>query len=302
MYGDRFGAVIGLEAAPALTARVLERELFAATRLTRLEPNHGMTEPVPWSDGFSVLLQLRNLSFELWLDGRAVPVEPAERGAISFLDLRTSARGYTLDPFDFLSFYVSRPALDALAEEQGGPPVQEFQVPPGVHVPDPIVSNLGQTLLPALSAPEQASQLFVDHVSLALMSHLAQRYGDVRAQPRPKPGRLAPRLERRVKELLRERLDGDVSLQELARECGLSRSHFARAFKASFGEPVHRWLLAQRIERARELLDSRLSIREITQRLGFADQSHFTRAFRKTTGVTPAEWRRRTASAPLHSD
>jgi AraC family transcriptional regulator len=88
-------------------------------------------------------------------------------------------------------------------------------------------------------------------------------------------------------------LTADIPVAELANRCGLSRSHFARAFKASMGVPPHRWLMRHRIERCQELLaSSNESIAEIALHCGFADQSHLTRVFHAVTGLSPAAWRR----------
>jgi transcriptional regulator GlxA family with amidase domain len=93
--------------------------------------------------------------------------------------------------------------------------------------------------------------------------------------------------------LLREDSAGDIPVVALARSCGLSRSHFIRAFKISMGLPPHHWLMRHRIERARELLArTNESIAEIAISCGFADQSHLTRVFRALVGVSPAAWRR----------
>lgn len=88
-------------------------------------------------------------------------------------------------------------------------------------------------------------------------------------------------------------MDGQVGLEELARVCGLSRSHFARAFKATVGLSPFQWLVAQRVEQAKSmLLNSDLPVGEIGLACGFSDQSHFTRIFVKYTGIAPAAWRR----------
>jgi AraC family transcriptional regulator len=93
--------------------------------------------------------------------------------------------------------------------------------------------------------------------------------------------------------MMQEDLAGNIPLQAIARACGLSRSHFARAFAISAGQPPHRWLLEQRVSLARQLLgDCELSVGEIAMRCGFADQSHFTRVFSSRTGLSPGRWRR----------
>jgi AraC family transcriptional regulator len=76
----------------------------------------------------------------------------------------------------------------------------------------------------------------------------------------------------------------------------LSPYHFSRAFKQSFGMPPHRYLTNQRIERAKSLLAARkLSVTEIGLDVGFSETSSFTSAFRKVTGETPTDYRRRLA-------
>jgi AraC-like DNA-binding protein len=163
----------------------------------------------------------------------------------------------------------------------------------GAAVNDPVVRHLGACLVPTLREPGGASRLFLEHVSLALLTHLSEQYGGVTSVDHLPRGRLAPWQERRIKDLLMAHLDGDVSLDGIARECGISRSHLIRAFSRSTGLPPHRWLLVQRIDCARELLlSSELSIAEIASRLGFADQSHLTRAFGKILGYTPGALRR----------
>jgi AraC-like DNA-binding protein len=93
--------------------------------------------------------------------------------------------------------------------------------------------------------------------------------------------------------MLVARLDGEIALEELASECELSRSHFARAFKKTIGCPPHRWLVEQRIERAKDmLLKSDLPLSEIADICGFSDQSHFARVFGAALSVAPGEWRR----------
>jgi AraC-like DNA-binding protein len=94
-------------------------------------------------------------------------------------------------------------------------------------------------------------------------------------------------------ELLSEDLSGRIRLSALAAECGLSISHFARSFKASFGVSAHRWLVQRRIERSQELLiETRESLADIADQAGFADQAAFTRTFHQIVGISPGRWRR----------
>ena len=111
--------------------------------------------------------------------------------------------------------------------------------------------------------------------------------------PPPVRGGLAPWQERRAKELMSTHLGREISLAFVAGECRLSVSHFARSFKQCTGKPPHRWLLENRVEKAKELLtDAGLPLAEIALECGFSDQSHFTRVFSRIAGTSPGTWRR----------
>jgi len=100
---------------------------------------------------------------------------------------------------------------------------------------------------------------------------------------------------RRITAFMNEHAHQDLALEELAALAGLSAKHFARAFRQSTGVPPHRWLIERRIERAKKLLiTGDLGLAEIAVACGFADQSHFTAAFRRGMGVTPGAFRKET--------
>ncbi|RZL09033.1 MAG: AraC family transcriptional regulator [Rubrivivax sp.] len=84
---------------------------------------------------------------------------------------------------------------------------------------------------------------------------------------------------------------GPRSVAEVARQCGLSRGHFAAAFKASTGRTPYQWLLVRKIDKAKMLLKRGLPLAGIALDCGFADQAHLTRVFSTTVGVTPGRWK-----------
>jgi len=107
------------------------------------------------------------------------------------------------------------------------------------------------------------------------------------------PGALPRWRARRVVECIEEHLDERITITSLARECGLSSSHFSRAFKATFGVTVHLYVMQRRVQIARALiLRTSDPLSEIAIRCGLSDQAHLTRWFRRVVGVTPAVWRR----------
>jgi len=82
-----------------------------------------------------------------------------------------------------------------------------------------------------------------------------------------------------------------ISLDELARQAGVSRFHFARQFRLTTGESPMEYLRRTRIERSKSILQSRETpIAEVAAILGFSDQSHFTRIFARLVGVPPGSY------------
>lgn len=81
-----------------------------------------------------------------------------------------------------------------------------------------------------------------------------------------------------------------LSLDDLATELSMSKCHLARCFERSLGVPPHRYRRLLRLQAARRLLESGLSVGEAASETGFADAPHLTRAFREWLGVSPAAW------------
>lgn len=127
---------------------------------------------------------------------------------------------------------------------------------------------------------------FIETLGRAMSLQFAQHFGtdDLGTSAR---GGLSARARRTVLRLVQERLDDPPHIAELAAACGVSTGHFQRAFRESFGRSPWRQVLAWRLEAARRALLSAASVSEVALRFGFADQSHFTRHFRRYFGVTP---------------
>jgi len=293
-YGRRLAACFRLADPPTLIVRSLGTTRIAVTDIRCDTPDQGRTAPIPREDAFLVGIQLRDCAaHELWLDGRAVPVTPWAAGTVTIYDLKRDPVARLRSPFRAMHFYLPRAALDEIADDAGAPRVGDLDRIAHIGVQDPMLRRLGVCLLPALARPDEASCLFVDHVSLALAAHAAQAYGGMRRAAHPVRGGLASWQERRAKELLDAGIDGAIPVARLASACGLSVSHFTRAFRQSTGVSPHRWLRARRLDRARNLLaGSALALSEVAIASGFADQSHFTRIFTRVCGISPGQWRR----------
>jgi AraC family transcriptional regulator len=262
------------------------------TRLRSDNGIRGLSDPIAAESAFLVNLHLRDVdSYQWWLQGRPRAGVPYSRGAVDIVKLEAGPTALQSSPFDCLQFYVSRAALDEIADDNGARRIGDLVCPRGRV--DSVVHQLGSTILDAMETPELACRLFLDHAVFALLAHFARIYGNMRIDCQPIRGGLAPWQMRRSTEMLLARLDGEASLSQVARECQLSLSHFVRAFKQTVGQPPYRWLVEQRVKVAKDLLlHSALPMVEIASKCGFADQTSFIRAFKRKAEMTPGEWRR----------
>jgi AraC family transcriptional regulator len=132
---------------------------------------------------------------------------------------------------------------------------------------------------------------------LVVESLLAEMLGRV-ARIRRETVRQAPGWLGRIVEKLADEYCNRVTLDGLSREAGVHPVHLSRVFRkwvgAGIGEYVHRLRIRAACE---QMLTPEISIAEISLAAGFADQSHFTRAFRRATGMTPAAFRRQVVAA-----
>jgi AraC-like DNA-binding protein len=108
--------------------------------------------------------------------------------------------------------------------------------------------------------------------------------------PAGEPG--ASAAVRRARELLRARLESPPTLDELSAASGANKFVLLRRFKRELGITPHAYVVALRLDHARELLARGAHVADVAARLGFSDQAHFTRAFRKSLGWTPARYAR----------
>lgn len=136
-------------------------------------------------------------------------------------------------------------------------------------------------------------RLFASSLSLGLAAYLWTHHAEGGSAPGRERGGLTPAQRERVVALMQQRLGDDLDLGDLASAAGLSRFHFLRLFKRSFGQTPYRHLLEQRLATARTMLcDTPLPVAEVAAACGFSSQSHLSTALRRHCGVSPVELRR----------
>ncbi|MFE9447909.1 AraC family transcriptional regulator [Streptomyces sp. NPDC006739] len=168
------------------------------------------------------------------------------------------------------------------------------------HFPDPLIAD----------DPELTAAIRLAHTELArcpdpleaesrlpwLLTALARRHSTARPCPDRIPG--ADAVARTVRDRLADELTDPPSLASLADDLDLSRYQLLRAFRTTMGIPPYAWLAQYRVTRARALLESGLRPAEVAPLVGFADQAHLTRWFRRVLGVTPAAYRNSVQDSP----
>jgi AraC family transcriptional regulator len=171
-----------------------------------------------------------------------------------------------------------------------------WAVEPMINFADPLVAQIARSLASEVESGP-GDRLLVDGLSVVLALQLARRFASGRratrdADRRGGNGALPRERLQRVLDYIESRLGEELTLAELAGIACLSPFHFSRCFKRAVGVGPQRYVARRRVERAREMIrrtDEPLA--PIAHTLGFADQSHFTKAFRRETGLTPARFR-----------
>ncbi|MGO4407781.1 helix-turn-helix domain-containing protein [Bosea sp. RAF48] len=290
-YGERITSHLEMPGRTVAEFRPGGRLGLAVTRLTCDKETRNRTAPVPTEAAFSILHQLHPLQrHSCWLSGHKRYSDCFSAGTVSVIDLRDSPQCEFGGRFDALQFYVPAEALEELAEHHAARRVDTLRWKR--DEPDPITAALSESLLVA-SEFASANALLIDQLSLGLLTHFGETYGGMRRLTQARVGILASWQERRAKEMLHARFATDLSIAQIAEECGLTPSHFARAFRRNTGLAPHRYLMKLRVEEAKKLLvRPDLSLEEIAICCGFGGQSHLTRVFGRFTGVTPGVWRR----------
>ncbi|BDI30773.1 AraC family transcriptional regulator [Capsulimonas corticalis] len=163
------------------------------------------------------------------------------------------------------------------------------------HFRDPQIERLALLFQADLTAGQPGGRLYGESLATAFGVQLLRRYtGNVR-NLRDTSGGLGARRMRLAVEYIQSHLSEDMTLTELAAAVGLGASQFRLLFKQSLGVAPHQYVIARRVDRAKELLErGGMTAGEAASEVGFADQSHLTRHMRRLLGVTPGVLARRT--------
>ena len=159
---------------------------------------------------------------------------------------------------------------------------------------DPLITGIAGNLMREAMNGDAGSRLFAESLAGMLAVHLLRNYS---ARPQPiETDRIStqPRAVTQAVDFIHDNYPSDLSLSDIAAAAHLSPFHLSRIFKKATGVTPHQYLLQVRVNSARSLLTAGAgdrSLAEVAAAVGFADQSHLTRHFKRMLGMTPKQLR-----------
>ena len=154
---------------------------------------------------------------------------------------------------------------------------------------DALIQNMALALKTELEASQVSGRMYAEAIAQTLAIHLLRNYSVHQQSPKVSITHGLPQHKlHQVTDYINDSLNQDLSLTEMATMVQMSPFHFARLFKQSTGLAPHQFVVRCRVERAKELLiRGELAIADIATEVGFANQSHLNRHFKRIVGVTP---------------
>jgi AraC family transcriptional regulator len=171
---------------------------------------------------------------------------------------------------------------------------REIELIPQCSIDDPVIQQLALALKLEIQTGCMSGQLYGELLGTALAARLVQNYAVSKSSLEFKANGLPQSQLKRVIDYIKANLSQDLSILDLATLTGMSESHFSRSFKQSVGIAPYHYLMQQRVERAKQLLEKpSINISTIALDCGFANQTHITKVFRQMTGMTPKAYQKR---------
>jgi AraC family transcriptional regulator len=170
---------------------------------------------------------------------------------------------------------------------------REVELIPQLAIDDPVITQLALALKLEIQTGCLSGRLYGELLGTALAARLVQNYAVSKPALEFKASGLSQSQLARVIDYMQANLNQDLSILDLATLTGMSQSHFSRSFKRSVGISPYRYLVQQRVERAKQLLEKKsIAISTIALDCGFANQTHLTKVFRQMTGMTPKAYQK----------
>jgi AraC family transcriptional regulator len=236
-----------------------------------------------------IIIHLASVTLEQKID-RQVRLATVRPGDICVLPANLVHKCRWIDSTEFLAISVESILIERLANRLNI--ARNIEILPIFAQKDPLIQQLGLSLLAELQSPESSNVFYVNSAIDILIMRLLRIYSTTKPTSSDMGESLTASKLQQALNYINDNLDREIKLADMATALNMSSFYFARSFKQSMGIPPHQYLTQRRIDRAKLLLgDPALPIFEVAQSIGFRSQSHFTRVFREYTGTTPKQYR-----------
>lgn len=193
------------------------------------------------------------------------------------------------DSSKWIALHLEPTFIGQIAAEVADP--DRLEIVPRFKLHDPLIYQIGMALKVNLSE-NACGRLYTESMATALSAHLLQHYSTQKPKIESYSDGLSQARLRQVTEYIHQHSAQNPSLMIMAEMVHMSPYYFSRLFKQSTGLTPHQYLLKCRTNQAKRLLKStNLLIADIAVQVGFVDQSHLNRHFKRHFGVSPSQLR-----------
>lgn len=213
------------------------------------------------------------------------------KGRVSLLTRGEKSTWRWVDPISVRHVYLTHDEIETTALSVFDRDPQSIEINDRLSSEDPVIVNCVRLLEDELKNGGLGQKLMIDALRNQIAVHLLRQYAQVTLDS-DATCKFNPSQRRRIIDLVESSLDENLNIKDMADTVGLSQFHFSRQFKTEFGYAPHAYVLRRRISRAKEMLrQGDVPLKVVALDCGFSDQSHFSRSFRKATGLTPGKFR-----------
>jgi AraC family transcriptional regulator len=153
---------------------------------------------------------------------------------------------------------------------------------------DPTLHHVALALRAGVQSGDAFDRMYGEALSTALAVHLLRKYSAAVLEPKRQYGGLPREKLVRAVEYIRDQLDTDLTVSGIAQAVYMTPYYFTRLFKESTGQSPYQYVVEARVRKAKDLLTTgKFAISEVAHQVGFADQSHLTRHFKRVFGLPP---------------
>jgi AraC family transcriptional regulator len=223
-------------------------------------------------------------------DGRLQRVQRA-RGAVSFFPSHRPFSGRLKAErgvFANLLFLALSPVFISRVAEEMELDADRIELTGRRGITDPTLRHIALALRAGVQSGDALDRMYGETLSTALAVHLLREYGTAVLGPKRQYGGLPREKLARAVEYIQDQLHADLTVSEIAQVADMSADHFTKLFKESTGQSPYQYVVEARVRKAKELLTSgKFTISEAAHQVGFVDQSHLTRHFKRVFGLPP---------------